>query len=396
MMNRERKIFTVIFLVWLLTVTATAAEPCAHDFQPIEEAATCTQSGYSGFRCTICDQTKDFVSVPQLGHDWSEWTIFQAPQCSASGLQSRTCLRCHRQEETEIPATAHSYSTWIQEPTCGRAGYTLHTCVTCGHEEKTDRVDALGHDLQAYVVEPSCTKDGYTKYQCSRCTYSRKENPVEKTGHVYDSGTVVKEAGLDSDGKITYTCLNCATTKSEIIPAWDNPFVDVPDNSYYCDSVTWAYHTGITTGSDKTHFSPDAVCTRAQVVTFLWRWAGCPATEEGKMPFSDVQEGVFYYDAVRWAVEKGITNGVDKTHFAPDAGCTRGQVVTLLHRYMGSPILRGSLPFEDVAVEDYYSAAVLWAYKNQITTGVDTTHFAPDAQCIRAQIVTFLYRLSEA
>lgn len=394
-MRKERKIEQIIlFLSVLLVFCAgvSAEEACGHDFQRIEEPATCTECGYWGYRCILCFQTKGYEIIPQIGHDWAAWEVLDEPDCKSTGLQVGRCTRCGQQQEQEIPTLAHEYTSWVQSPTCGRDGYTLLTCINCGHEEKTDRVERLGHDLQILVVEPSCTRDGYTLYQCTRCTYSRKEALVEKTGHVFNSGTIDKEAGLDNTGKITYSCLNCDATKSETIPAWSNPFDDVAESAYYADSVTWAYHTGITTGTDETHFSSDSVCTRAQVVTFLWRWAGSPAPEGGKMPFSDIRAGSFYYDAVCWALEKGITTGVDETHFAPNSSCTRAQVVTLIHRYLGSPVLQGELPFEDVSSESYFFQSVLWTYKNKITTGVDTTHFAPHSQCTRAQIVTFLFR----
>ena len=380
----------------LLGVIPVSAERvCAHDFQPVEEPATCTESGYRGYVCSLCFQTRDYEVIPQLEHDWSEWLVSKPASCAEKGLQSRNCGFCNETEEVSIERLPHEYESWVKKPSCGLNGYTLHQCIHCGHEEKTDYVDALGHDLEAYVVDPTCTKDGYTRLQCTRCTYSRNENPVKKTGHLYDSGTVEKEAGLHENGKIRYDCLNCDETRVETVSAWENPFVDVDSGIYYRDSVTWAYHMGITTGTDDTHFSPEGTCTRAQVVTFLWRWAGCPKANNANHGFVDVERGSYYEEAVRWAVEKGITNGVDQTHFAPNQGCTRCQVVTLLHRYQGSPVPKGESPFVDVMREDYFAQPVLWAYKSKITTGVDTSHFSPNGLCTRGQIVTFLFRASE-
>ena len=169
-------------------------------------------------------------------------------------------------------------------------------------------------------------------------------------------------------------------------------FVDVPSGSYYEDAVDWAVANGITTGMDAAHFSPDGICTRAQAVTFLWRAAGRPAPESRTMPFTDVPADSYYYDAVLWAVENGITKGTSSTTFSPDDTCTRAQIVTFLWRSEQSPAAGSSNPFTDVSADAYYADAVLWAVKEAITTGTTRTTFSPDADCTRAQIVTFLWR----
>ena len=169
-------------------------------------------------------------------------------------------------------------------------------------------------------------------------------------------------------------------------------FVDVPSGSYYEDAVDWAVANGITTGTDAAHFSPDGICTRAQAVTFLWRAAGRPAPESRTMPFTDVPADSYYYDAVLWAVENGITKGTSSTTFSPDDTCTRAQIVTFLWRSEQSPAAGSSNPFTDVSADAYYADAVLWAVKEAITTGTTRTTFNPDAECTRAQIVTFLWR----
>ena len=169
-------------------------------------------------------------------------------------------------------------------------------------------------------------------------------------------------------------------------------FVDVPSGSYYEDAVDWAVANGITTGTDAAHFSPDGICTRAQAVTFLWRAAGRPAPESRTMPFTDIPADSYYYDAVLWAVENGITKGTSSTTFSPDDTCTRAQIVTFLWRSEQSPAAGSSNPFTDVSADAYYADAVLWAVKEAITTGTTRTTFSPDAECTRAQIVTFLWR----
>ncbi len=172
-----------------------------------------------------------------------------------------------------------------------------------------------------------------------------------------------------------------------------NPFVDVAADQYYYEPVLWALEKNITKGTDDTHFSPGATCTRGQVVTFLWRAAGSPAPSSSVNPFTDVKSGDYYYDAVLWAVEKNITNGTGPSSFSPDQPCTRAQVVTFLHRFENTPAPGSSTnPFADVAANAYYYNAVLWAVGKNITNGTDATHFSPDSSCTRGQIVTFLYR----
>ena len=169
-------------------------------------------------------------------------------------------------------------------------------------------------------------------------------------------------------------------------------FVDVATGSYYEDAVDWAVENGITQGTDDTHFSPDGICTRAQAVTFLWRAAGSPAPRSRTVPFTDVPAGSYYYDAVLWAVENDITKGTSDTTFSPNMTCTRAQIVAFLWRSEKSPAAGTANPFADVKSTAYYADAVLWAVKENIAKGTTNTTFSPDADCTRAQIVTFLWR----
>ena len=171
-----------------------------------------------------------------------------------------------------------------------------------------------------------------------------------------------------------------------------SPFTDVPKGSYYEKAVNWAVEQGITAGTTATTFSPNNPCTRAQAVTFLWRAAGSPAPENSTMSFTDVAEGSYYHDAVLWAVENGITKGTSDTAFSPNATCTRAQIVTFLWRSQKSPASDSVNPFTDVAADAYYANAVLWAAENGVTSGTTATTFSPNNNCTRAQIVTFLWR----
>ena len=168
-------------------------------------------------------------------------------------------------------------------------------------------------------------------------------------------------------------------------------FADVPAGSYYERAVIWAAANGITNGVGNGQFGVDAPCTRAQAVTFLWRAAGSPAPEISAMPFTDVPVGSYYYDAVLWAVENGIAKGTSETTFGPDASCTRAQIVTFLYRAFGTPA-GGDAAFADTTPNAYYAEAVRWAVATGVTTGTSNTTFSPNADCTRAQIVTFLWR----
>lgn len=173
-------------------------------------------------------------------------------------------------------------------------------------------------------------------------------------------------------------------------PTPSTGFVDVAESAYYYDAVAWAVENGITSGTTATTFSPDASCTRAQMVTFLWRAAGSPRAT-GANPFTDLDSSAYYYEAVLWAVENGITAGTSATTFSPDAIVPRGQTVTFLYRANGSPAASGS-SFSDVSADAYYANAVAWAVAESITSGTSATTFGPDQSCTRAQIMTFLYR----
>lgn len=174
-------------------------------------------------------------------------------------------------------------------------------------------------------------------------------------------------------------------------------FQDVAPNAWYAKSVEWAVENGISNGTDEHHFSPDAECTRAQAVTFLWRMAGQPEPKCIAAQFVDVTPVSFYAKAVSWAVESGITNGTDATHFSPDAPCTRGQIVTFLYRMAGKPITDAQNDtFVDVDKDDYFFNPVCWAVAEGVTNGVDDDEFAPDDKCTRAQMVTFMYRARNA
>jgi hypothetical protein len=218
------------------------------------------------------------------------------------------------------------------------------------------------------VTEPTCTTGGYTTYTCA-CGDSYIADEIPALGHEWN-GT---------------SCTRCDATRN-------NPFVDVPEDSWFINPVLWAVEKGITSGVDDTHFGPNAACTRAQVVTFLWAAEGKPEPVSTVNPFVDVKEGDWFFKAVLWAKENDITSGLDDTHFGPNQTCTREQVVTFLWAAEGKPEPTATEePFVDVAETDWFYKAVLWAVENGITAGVDATSFGPNDTCVREQVVTFLY-----
>ncbi len=235
-----------------------------------------------------------------------------------------------------------------------------------------------------------------------RMTYDAAGNLVKVQMQSGGADVYVSEFTYDANGNQsteTTTYADGSTEKYEyqyeqysvdVGPA----FVDVQDeDAYYYAPVDWAVEQGITNGTDESHFSPERICSRAQMVTFLWRAAGSPAPKKADNPFTDVKKGTYYYDAVLWAVEEGITQGTGEGKFSPEDTVSRGQTVTFLYRFFDEPPVQADgAGFPDVHQGDYFANAVIWALDNEITNGTGDNRFQPNTPCTRAQIVTFLYR----
>ncbi|MBQ1376135.1 MAG: S-layer homology domain-containing protein, partial [Clostridia bacterium] len=260
-----------------------------------------------------------------------------------------------------------------------------------------------------YAVTPAAAVNGTLSVSADKAKSGDKVTVTVKPndGYKAESLKVTDKNGREitvtdnKDGTYTYTMpASAVTVSASFVPAdtaaqADAPgakgFVDVPGDAYFGAPVDWAVEKGITAGVDDTHFAPDASCTRAQMVTFLWRAAGSPAPAVSENPFADVDKGSYYEQAVLWAVEKGITLGTDAEHFSPDAAVNRAQSVTFLYRLSGEKT-DGENPFADVAGDAYCYDAVLWAVGHNVTNGTAPGVFSPDDDCTRGQIVTLLYR----
>ena len=276
----------------------------------------------------------------------------------------------------------------IPKGSTGNRTYTAHW-----------RYNGSGHSYSYYTIKATAGAGGSISPSGNVSVREGRDQTFTITP---DKGYAVANVKIDgkSIGAVkSYTFENVRRTHTiEVIfmKANGNPqtgvFVDVATGSYYEDAVDWAVENGITKGTDDTHFSPYGICTRAQAVTFLWRAAGSPEPETRAMPFTDVPVGSYYYDAVLWAVENGITKGTSDTTFSPNMTCSRAQIVAFLWRSEKSPAAGTANPFADVKSTAYYADAVLWAVEENITKGTTNTTFSPDADCTRAQIVTFLWR----
>ena len=360
---------------------------------------TCTERGCTVHLCACGDKREDSYTPP-LGHSYKDGIcvrcgildpnkdiphkhdfipIVTKPTCLTEGFTTYTCSCGECYTKAYISAVGHK--TQLQNAKavgCLTGGYTGdEVCTVCGKVFKQGSVIfALGHDPQSVRVKaPTCTESGYTgDLICMRC------------GDMTQIGKTVAAAGHKFFGGV---CSVCGAKGAEAVPEFD----DVKPGAFYFDAVQWAVKNGITNGTGKNTFSPNDVCSRYQIVMFLWRAAGQPEAKAA-VSFADVKPGDIFYEAVQWAVERGITKGTDSTSFSPYAPCTRGQIVTFLHRSAGSPKVSGACNFSDVSSGSFCHDAVIWASSEGITNGISAGRFSPNEGCTRAQVVTFLYRAS--
>jgi len=349
---------------WKDSICTQCGETCQHDMLHTNNA-TCLEYGYKTDKCKICDYLV-IERIEALGHDMGEWYQTKAPTYTQFGEERRDCQRegCDFYETRPIDKLVYI----APSAPIGVTYYTITNEVeglelSHSRAKAGTRIDMLLEDDTLNIVEIIAVDSKDT------------------------------ELKIKEDTKGYYFLMPASDV---VVSEYKLAFTDVDPNGYYYDAVLWAVRNGITTGTGNgTTFSPNMICSRAQVVTFLWRAAGSPAPVSTEMPFTDVAADAYYYDAVLWAVEKGITNGTgDGTTFSPDADCSRAQIVTFLWRSEGMEEAKGENVFTDVPAGAYYTEAVQWAVEKGITNGTgDGTTFSPEADCTRAQIVTFLYRL---
>ena len=369
-----------------------------------KRAATCTEKGYSGNRyCTACDRIAlKGTSTPSLHEIAGNSKLINAvkPTCTAvgySGDQQCTgdCGQIFRYGHV-LNKLSHNWDDG-KPATQGKSEGILYTCRRVGCDETKFVKDSAPTE---YSVKVSTDGNGTAMADKTSAAAGTVVTltATPKSGYTFKEWQVITGGVTIKDSKFTMPVGNVeikAIFEKNATPPpapTVNPFVDVPSGVYYEEAVLWAVDKGITKGTDTTHFSPNGICTRAQAVTFLWRAAGSPAAKSGAMPFTDVKAGSYYETAVLWAVENGITKGTTATTFSPEQNCSRAQIVTFLWRSEKSPAAGTVNPFTDVKASAYYADAVLWAVKKDVTKGTTATTFSPNDNCTRAQIVTFLYR----
>lgn len=367
-------------------------------------AATCTEKGYSGNRyCTACDRIAlKGTSTPSLHEIAGNSKLINAvkPTCTAVGYSGdqqcmRDCGQIFRYGHV-IDKLGHNWDDG-KPATQGKSEGILYTCRRVGCDETKF---VKGSATTEYSVTVSTDGSGTASASLTTAAAGTEITLTAKAdaGYTFKEWQVITGGVTIKDNKFTMPAGNVeikAIFEKNATPPpapTVNPFVDVPSGVYYEEAVLWAVDKGITKGTDTTHFSPNGICTRAQAVTFLWRAAGSPAAKSGAMPFTDVKAGSYYETAVLWAVENGITKGTTATTFSPGQNCSRAQIVTFLWRSEKSPAAGTVNPFNDVKASAYYADAVLWAVKKDVTKGTTATTFSPNDNCTRAQIVTFLYR----
>ena len=367
-------------------------------------AATCTEKGYSGNKyCTACDRiAQKGTSTPSLHEIAGNSKLINAvkPICTAVGYSgdyqcTAGCGQIFRYGHV-IDKLGHNWDDG-KPATQGKSEGILYTCRRVGCDETKF---VKGSAPTEYSVKVSTDGSGTAMADKTSAAAGTVVTltATPKSGYHFKQWQVITGGVTIKDNKFTMPAGNVevkAIFEKDATPPPGpavNPFVDVPSGVYYEEAVLWAVDKGITKGTDTTHFSPNGICTRAQAVTFLWRAAGSPAAKSGAMPFTDVKAGSYYETAVLWAVENGITKGTTATTFSPEQKCSRAQIVTFLWRSEKSPAAGTVNPFTDVKASAYYADAVLWAVKKDVTKGTTATTFSPNDNCTRAQIVTFLYR----
>ena len=390
---------------------------------------TCTAQGTAFYKCSACGATRT-EKIAALGHDLSRCDLVPDATCTQPGRAVGTCARCGVKIDEVIPAKGHDYSyksASSTEPTCTEPGRYKGTCPVCG-KDYNDTIPALGHDWGEWVVtqEPTYTTTGYRYHLCARCNTREGEDIPKLHTHTWDAGVVTQKPTATEPGVKTFTCTICGETKTEPIPATGVPdvcpggptcpgyaFRDMPvPTDWAHEGLDYCIYHGYIAGTSASTVSPNGVCTRAQLVSILYRVQGEPTTVKGyelsklRAPFNDVPRGQWYTDAIWWAKLTGVVSGTSATTFDPEGEITREQLAVILYNYTkqfapGSLTATGSLAgFPDAAsVSSWARTEMAWAVGNGLISGTGSgsvAYLTPQGSATRAQVAAILMRFEQA
>ena len=390
---------------------------------------TCTAQGTAFYKCSACGATRT-EKIAALGHDLSRCDLVPDATCTQPGRAVGTCARCGVKIDEVIPAKGHDYSyksASSTEPTCTESGHYKGTCPVCG-KDYNDTIPALGHDWGEWVttIEPTYTTVGYRYHLCARCNTREGEDIPKLHTHTWDAGVVTQKPTATEPGVKTFTCTICGETKTEPIPATGVPdvcpggptcpgyaFRDMPvPTDWAHEGLDYCIYHGYIAGTSASTVSPNGVCTRAQLVSILYRVQGEPTTVKGyelsklRAPFNDVPRGQWYTDAIWWAKLMGVVSGTSATTFDPEGEITREQLAVILYNYTkqfapGSLTATGSLAgFPDAAsVSSWARTEMAWAVGNGLISGTGSgsvAYLTPQGSATRAQVAAILMRFEQA
>ena len=390
---------------------------------------TCTAQGTAFYKCSACGATRT-EKIAALGHDLSRCDLVPDATCTQPGRAVGTCARCGVKIDEVIPAKGHDYSyksASSTEPTCTEPGRYKGTCPVCG-KDYNDTIPALGHDWGEWVttIEPTYTTVGYRYHLCARCNTREGEDIPKLHTHTWDAGVVTQKPTATEPGVKTFTCTICGETKTEPIPATGVPdvcpggptcpgyaFRDMPvPTDWAHEGLDYCIYHGYIAGTSASTVSPNGVCTRAQLVSILYRVQGEPTTVKGyelsklRAPFDDVPRGQWYTDAIWWAKLMGVVAGTSATTFDPEGEITREQLAVILYNYTkqfapGSLTATGSLAgFPDAAsVSSWARTEMAWAVGNGLISGTGSgsvAYLTPQGSATRAQVAAILMRFEQA
>ena len=389
----------------------------------------CTEQGTAFYKCSACGATRT-EKIAALGHDLSRCDLLPDATCTQPGRAVGTCPRCGVKIDEVIPAKGHDYSYKSAssiEPTCTESGHYQGTCPRC-NQDYNDTIPALGHDWGEWVVaqEPTYTTTGYRYHICARCNTRVGEDIPKLHEHVWDAGVVTTKPDCIHAGVRTYTCTDCGATKTETIPATGVPdtcpggptcpgyaFRDMPAPTDWAhEGLDYCIYRGYIAGTSASTVAPNGVCTRAQLVSILYRIQGEPTTVAGyelaklRAPFDDVPRGQWYTDAIWWAKLTGVVSGTSATTFDPSGEITREQLAVILYNYTkqfapGSLTEAGSLAgFPDAgSVSSWARTEMAWAVGNGLISGTGSggvAYLSPQGSATRAQVAAILMRFEQA